>query len=146
MSSLTVVRRIAARPSIVFEVLTTPEGMISWWGPDNLPAVAATADARVGGHYQVRFRTLDGMEHECSGQFLEVVKFELIVMTWQWTSGGVPEEEDGVSRVELHLRAIDTGTELTVIHSALRNEASAGNHEWGWNGALNKIVRNFAAK
>lgn len=145
MTSLTVVRRIAARPSIVFEALTTPEGIISWWGPDDLPAVTATADARVGGRYQVRFRTLDGVEHETSGQFLEVVKFELIVMSWQWTSGGVPEEHDAVSRVELHLRPIDTGTELTVIHVSLQNEASARNHEWGWNGALDKLARNLAA-
>jgi uncharacterized protein YndB with AHSA1/START domain len=145
MTSLTVIRRIAARPSIVFDALTTPEGMISWWGPDDLPAVAATADARVGGGYQVRFRTLDGLEHETSGEFLEIVKFERIVLSWRWTSGGVPEERGALSRVELHLRAIDAGTELTVIHSGLQDEASARNHERGWNGALDKLVRNLAA-
>ncbi|MEJ0020180.1 MAG: metalloregulator ArsR/SmtB family transcription factor [Acetobacteraceae bacterium] len=33
MTSLTLVRRIAARPSIVFEALTTPDGIACWWGP-----------------------------------------------------------------------------------------------------------------
>ena len=37
MTSLTLVRRIRARPSIVFDALTTPEGIASWWGPDEGP-------------------------------------------------------------------------------------------------------------
>ena len=143
--NLTVVRRITARPSIVFDALVTAEAMISWWGPDDLPALEARSDARVGGRYDVRFRTLDGMEHHCSGQYLEVVRFERIVMSWNWISGGVPEERGATSRVELRLRAIDGGTELTVVHSALQNEASASNHERGWNGALDKLIRTLNA-
>jgi uncharacterized protein YndB with AHSA1/START domain len=30
MTSLTLVRRIGARPSIVFDALTTPEGIARW--------------------------------------------------------------------------------------------------------------------
>ena len=40
MTSLTLVRRIAARPSIVFDALTTADGMASWWGPDAGPVLA----------------------------------------------------------------------------------------------------------
>lgn len=143
MTSVTVIRRIAARPAIVFEALATSEGMTSWFGPDDVPVVSARADPRVGGRFQVRFRTQDGLEHECAGQFLELVRPERIVMSWQWTSGGVPQERESVSRLELHLRAIDTGTELTLVHAALRDEVSARSHEGGWAGALDKLVRNF---
>jgi len=143
LSNVTIVRCIAARPAIVFEALATPEGLMSWWGPDDLPVVAATADLRVRGRFQVRFRTADGLEHECAGQFLEIVRPERIVMSWQWISGGEPREREAVSRLELHLRAIETGTELTLVHAALHDEASARNHEWGWNGALDKLLRNF---
>jgi uncharacterized protein YndB with AHSA1/START domain len=48
MKSLTLVRRIAARPAIVFEALTTADGVAAWWGPDDLPVVRAEMDARVG--------------------------------------------------------------------------------------------------
>lgn len=144
MTSVAHIRRIAARPAIVFEALTTSEGMASWWGPDDLPVVSAQADPRVGGHFRVRFHTQDGLEHECAGQFLEIVRHERIVMSWQWTSGGEPSERENVSRLELHLRAIDTGTELTLVHAALRDEVSARSHERGWEGALDKLVRNFA--
>ncbi|MGA9854403.1 MAG: SRPBCC domain-containing protein [Gammaproteobacteria bacterium] len=141
---MTLVRRIAARPSIVFDALSTEEGMTSWWGPADYPVLAAKADVQVGGRFQVRFRTEDGLEHECAGVFLEISRPERIVMSWQWTSGGEPQEKENVSRIELHLRAIDTGTELTLIHAALRDEISARDHEWGWSGALDKLMRNFA--
>ena len=44
MTSLTIVRRIAARPSIVFDALTTPEGIACWWGPDAGPVLLAETD------------------------------------------------------------------------------------------------------
>ena len=144
MSEATVIRRIAARPSIVFGALTTSEGMRSWWGPNDIPVLSAASDVRVGGSFCVRFRTSDGLEHECAGRFLEIDEPRRIVMSWQWTSGGEPGEEERISRVEMHLRPIDTGTELTLIHADLRDAVSAGHHENGWAGALDKLVTMMA--
>ena len=146
MSELTLVRRIAARPSIVFDALTTAESMTSWWGPDEGPVLSAACDAKVGGRFCVRFRKLDGTEHECSGEFLEIDEPRRIVMSWQWIAGGPTPERERVSRLELHLRPIDTGTELTLIHAALCDEPSALSHGEGWAGALDKLVRRFAAR
>jgi uncharacterized protein YndB with AHSA1/START domain len=144
MSEVTCVRRIAARPSIVFDALTSAEGMAFWWSPDDGPVISAASDPRVGGRFRIRFRKLDGSEHECSGEFLELEEPHRIVMRFEWTSGGVPEERDRTSHVELHLRLIDTGTELTVTHAGLYNEASARNHSSGWAAGLDKLVRRFA--
>jgi len=44
---------------------------------------------------------------------------------------------------EIDLRPIDTGTEITFTHSRLQTEASRASHEWGWNGALDKLARHF---
>lgn len=143
MTSLTIVRRIKARPSIVFDALSTLEGLTSWWGPDDLPVVAAEADIRVKGDFRVLFRTADGREHECTGQFVEIRKPDRIVMTWRWNLGGVPEEYGRTSRVELRLRPIPEGTELTLIHADLHNAASAQSHQRGWEGALNKLPRSL---
>ena len=104
MTSLTLVRRIAARPSIVFDALTTPDGIACWWGPDDGPVLLAETDVRVGGRFRVRFRMLDGTEHESSGQYIEVVKPTRLVMSWRWTHGGEPEEAGEESRVEIDLR------------------------------------------
>ena len=146
MKSLTLVRRIAARPSIVFEAMTTPEGVAAWFGPDDLPVVHAEMDARVGGAYRVRFRSLDGTdghEHEACGEFLEMVPPRRIVMSWNWAVGGVPEERGRTSRVEIELRPIGDGTELTFTHASLWNEASEESHTGGWTGALDKLVRHL---
>lgn len=143
MTSLTLVRRIKASPAILFEAFTTTEGLTGWWGPDDLPVLSAEADVRAGGAYRVRFGTRDGLQHECAGEFLEVVRPERLVMSWRWTSGGVPQEREAVSRVELHLRAVGTETELTLIHAALADEDSRLSHEGGWGGALDKLERAF---
>src|SRR4249920_1809574 len=121
MTSLTLVRRIKARPSIVFDALTTAEGIASWWGPDGGPVLVAESDPQVGGRFRVRFRTLDGSEHEGSG------------------------EDPGESLVEIRLRAIAEGTELTFTHSRLHDEESRRSHEQGWNGALDKLERHCLA-
>ena len=85
MTALTLVRHIRAQPATVFALLSSAEGLASWWGPDDLPVLFAEADVRIGGAYRVRFRTADGREHECAGEFLDVAPTARIVMTWRWT-------------------------------------------------------------
>jgi uncharacterized protein YndB with AHSA1/START domain len=143
MTSLTLVRRIAARPAIVFDLLTTPDGIRCWWGPDDGPVLLAETDVHVGGRFRVRFRMLDGTEHESTGQYIEVVRPVRLVMSWRWTEGGEADEADEISRVEIDLRPIDLGTELTFTHARLRTDASRDSHQWGWNGALDKLERRF---
>ena len=142
MTSLTIVRRIAARPSIVFDALTTPEGIVSWWGPDGGPVLVAETDVRVGGRYRVRFRMLDGSEHESTGEYQEVEKPRRLVMSWRWVQGG---DDPGHSRLEFHLRPTPEGTELTLTHARLRDEATRDSHERGWNGSLDKLERHILA-
>jgi uncharacterized protein YndB with AHSA1/START domain len=140
MTSLTFVRRITARPLIVFDALITPEGLSCWWGPDAGPVLLAETDARVGGSFRVRFRTLDSSEHECSGKYIEIVKPERLAMSWRWLGGA---EGPGESRLKFDLRAIAEGTELTLTHSRLFGEESRRSHQEGWSGALDKLERHF---
>jgi len=140
MTSLTLVRKIAARPSIVFDALTSPEGIVHWWGPDAGPVLLAETDVKVGGRFRVRFRTLDGSEHESSGEYLEIARPKRLAMSWQWKGG----EDPGESLVEIDLRAVAEGTELTFTHSRLHDEETRRSHEEGWSGALDKLVRHFS--
>jgi len=140
MTSLTIVRRIKARPSVVFDAISTPAGIMSWWGPDPGPVLIAETDVRVGGRYRVRFRMLNGSEHETVGMYQVVEKPWRLAMTWQWIEGG---GGPGESRLEFVLREIPEGTELTLTHDKLRDAESAKGHESGWNGALDKLERFF---
>lgn len=141
MTSVTIVRRIRARPAIVFEAMTTAEGIAQWWGPEVWPVLAAQSDPRPGGNYCVRFRTADGAEHESRGEFLEFVAPSRVVMSWRWTQGG---DDPGVSRVEIALRAVPEGTELTFTHAQLHSEESAKSHESGWSRAFDQLERVLA--
>lgn len=140
MTSLTLVRRIAARPSIVFDALITVDGVSCWWGPDAGPVLVAEIDARAGGSFRVRFRKLDGSEHECSGEYIEIVRPERLAMSWRWLGAA---EDPGLSRVEFDLRVIAEGTELTLTHSRLSDEESCRSHQEGWSGSLDKLERHF---
>ena len=141
MTSLTLVRLIKARPQIVFDALVTAEGIAQWWGPDAGPVLLAESDPRVGGRFRVRFRMLDSTEHESSGEFLEIMRPERIVMSWRW-QGGL--EDPGESRIEITLSAVAEGTQLTFNHSLLHDEESRRSHEQGWSGALDKLELHFA--
>lgn len=141
MNSITLVRRIRARPSIVFDALTTVEGIASWWGPDDVPVVRVEVDARVGGEYRVRFRTLDGREHEAYGTFLELVAPRRVVMSWNYALGGEAEEHGRTSRIEIDLVPFDGGTDLRFTHADLASGASELSHAWGWTGSFDKLVK-----
>jgi uncharacterized protein YndB with AHSA1/START domain len=140
LTSLSIVRRIAARPSVVFDAISTPEGLTGWMGPDAGPVLLAETDLRIGGGYRVRFRMLDGSEHECAGVYLEIDKPRRLVMSWRWTHGG---DDPGESHLSFELRPISEGTELTLTHAQLQTDAAAESHKWGWNGALDKLERHL---
>ena len=140
MTSLTLVRRIKARPQVVFDAVTTAEGIAHWWGPDAGPVLLSESDPRVGGRYRVRLRMLDRTEHESSGEFLEIARPERVVLSWRWTGG---LEDPGESRIEITLRAVPEGTELTFTHSRLYDEDSRRGHEKGWTGSLDKLEAHF---
>jgi uncharacterized protein YndB with AHSA1/START domain len=139
VTSLTLVRRIAARPSIVFEAMTTAEGIASWWGPDAGPVLLSESDPKVGGRYRLRFRTLDGNEYETSGEFLEVRAPERVAMSWHWA------DDEDETRIEIDLRAVDGGTEVTFTQSRFADEATRDGHKKGWSGSFDKLERRFSA-
>lgn len=137
-TSTVLIRKIRARPELVFDAFVQPEQIIRWWGPDAGPVLLAETDPRVGGEWRVRFRMLDGSVNESFGTYVEVDRPHRIVMTWRWV-----ETRDWESMVEVQLKPIEIGTELTFTHARLRNEDVAASHEKGWSGALAKLVAMF---
>jgi uncharacterized protein YndB with AHSA1/START domain len=57
-------------------------------------------------------------------------------MSWRWKGG---QEDPNESRVEIVLRVIPEGTEITFTHSLLSDDATRRSHEEGWAGALDKL-------
>jgi uncharacterized protein YndB with AHSA1/START domain len=80
------------------------------------------------------FRLLNGEEHNPTGIYREVVPDRKLVFTWEWP--GMPERE---SLVTFLLEPFNDGTELTLIHEYLPDEAARKSHEQGWQGLLDKL-------
>ena len=106
--SLTVVRRIKASPAKVYAAWTRPEVLARWWGPDGGPVLSAEADPR--GRFRIVFQTLDGMTHECQGEYREVVPERKLVFTWEWAA--TPDRRFPGNSRSTH----DTGWSGTRLH------------------------------
>lgn len=123
--------RIAARPEIVFRLLTDPQGMLRWQG------IEAEVDAQPGGVFRVRVNDLG---HTEEGRFLEVTPFTRIVLTWGWAPGpfDIPA---GSTTVEYTLTPDGDGTLLHLLHHGLpETPAIASAHGVGWDHYLERLV------
>lgn len=136
--SLTLIRQINAPPAEVFAAWIDPAKISQWWGPDAGPVLSAAADFRPGGRFSVVFRMEDGEENNSLGEYLEVVPNKKLVFSWHWKI--TPER---VSRVTVLFEPKDGGTELTLIHERLFDDATRDDHREGWIGALAKLEAMF---
>ena len=134
LPSLTIVCRIKASPAKLYAAITKPQLMMQWWGPDAGPTLKAEADVRPGGRFDIVFRLLDGSEHNPTGIYREVVPDKKLVFTWEW-----PGMAERTSLVTFLLEPFDGGTELTLIHAQLPDEAACESHKAGWTGWIDKL-------
>lgn len=132
--SLTLRRRIKARPEDIYAAWTDPQKIVRWWGPAGAEPLHAQTDACIGGRFRVTFRTPDGEEHDVSGIYREVVPNEKLVFTWEWRT--MPERQ---SLVTIALKNMGDETQLTLIHEQFFDEPARDRHEYGWTGALDKL-------
>jgi uncharacterized protein YndB with AHSA1/START domain len=122
----------------VWRAWTDPQALSRWFGPGNTECVTrADLDVRVGGRYDIAFRTGDGQEHGVSGTYQEVAPHRRLSFTWAWKS--TPER---VSVVTIDLRPTPGGgTQLDFRHDRFFDRTARDNHERGWGGTFQKLDR-----
>ncbi|QEX19289.1 hypothetical protein FRZ44_46020 [Hypericibacter terrae] len=135
-ASLTLKRRLKASPARVYQAWTDPKMMIDWWSPAEFETLITEADPRVGGRFRVLMRGPDGVEHDVSGVYRELVRDEKLVFSWAWKT--TPDE---VSQVTVTLKRDGDGTLLTLTHDQFVDVATRDSHSGGWSGALDKLER-----
>jgi uncharacterized protein YndB with AHSA1/START domain len=118
---------IAAPAAVVWELLTTADGLTRWVGP------AATAEPVPGG--ELRWMHPDGST--VVGRFLELVPHRRIVFTYGWDDGrmGVPPES---TTVEIELEEHDGRTTLRLTHRGLPPQ-TVPDHQRGWEYFLGRL-------
>jgi uncharacterized protein YndB with AHSA1/START domain len=137
-NALTLTREYPVPREKVWRAWTDPQALSRWFGPGDTECVTrAELDVRVGGRYDIGFRTENGEEHGVSGVYQEVTPPDRISFTWAWQS--TPERVSVVT-IELHSTE-DGGTRLDFRHDRFFDRAARDNHERGWSGTFQKLER-----
>jgi uncharacterized protein YndB with AHSA1/START domain len=118
---------IAAPATVVWELLTTAEGLVRWVGPE------AAAEPEPGG----RLRWMHPNGATVVGRFVELDPPRRLVFTYGWEDGrmGVPPES---TTVEIELSEAEGVTTLRLVHRGLPPEAVEP-HEHGWQYFLGRL-------
>ena len=134
--SLTITRRLRARPERVFAAWTQAEQLVQWFGPPNVKpgSIEAELDARIGGRYRISFVRDDGEYFEAGGIYRDIVPNELLEFSWAWHS--TPERE---SLVTISLKPDGAGTLMVFHHAQFFDESARDNHQRGWTSFLDKL-------
>ncbi|MGW1775876.1 SRPBCC family protein [Streptomyces sp. NPDC002104] len=131
MDTVTLERRIAARPEAVFGFFTDRDRWLSWMGD-----AEATFSFEPGGPYRTR---VSG-ENVASGRFLTLDPPERLVLTWNW-EGSPPLTPAGPTRLEITLAPTPAGTVLHLTHSGLPTTESCEAHAELWQHYIDRLAQ-----
>jgi uncharacterized protein YndB with AHSA1/START domain len=135
MSQIRDERKLAAAPELVWQGLTTADGLLGWFWPRRLdPQIEV--DLRVGGRYRIASSV---MGSAVSGEYTTVRPVDLLELGWQW------DGEDVASSVTVTLTPYGDGTTLVVEHDGLA-DSEVANHAQGWSDCLDRLPDWLAAR
>ena len=124
--SFQTVIQIEASPEDVYEHFVDPRKLVSWMGD------FARLEAVSGGLFSV---DISGVL--IRGHYVTLEKPSLIEVAWG--EAGNDRMPPGSTQLRISLRARDTGTELTLVHSGLGPE-EAKKHAIGWPHFLERLA------
>lgn len=143
--TLTLVRRFPASRERVWRAFTELDEVVAWFGPEGFSCEIHHWDARPGGSWSVTMISPDGGRYPVSASIREVRPPERLVYTWVWgAQHGNETIEERETLVTIELRSVGDVTELTLVHTLLRDHASAESHGGGWTSTLNRLARLLA--
>lgn len=76
---LRIVRTFKAPIALLWEVWTTPEHIVNWWGPNGFTNTIHTMDLKEGGEWLLTMHAPDGTNYPNRSTFKEIVPLKKIV-------------------------------------------------------------------
>jgi uncharacterized protein YndB with AHSA1/START domain len=117
---------IECSPETLFTFFIDPETMIRWMGTTVL------LEPKIGGKYRLDINGSD----IASGEYIELVQNEKIVMTFGWEKSKLVPP--GSSTLEFRLIPKDNGTQLLLTHYDLPVEEISP-HQHGWTHYMTRL-------
>ena len=125
-TDVTVTRRFKASAERVFDAWLDPKTAAAFFfATPTGEMVRCEIDGRVGGRFTMTDRR-DGEDVEHTGEYLEIDRPRRLVFTF-----AVPKYDSGETRVEIDIRPLDEGCELTLTHRGVW-QGYAERTEGGW--------------
>ena len=132
-------RLIAASPEELFRLWTTPELLVTWWGPDGVDIPEHALDIRPGGEWRTTMRQPNGTRHTVSGTYLEIDPPRRLVFTWAWEDAAGVRGHETV--VDVRFEAAPGGTRLVLHQARFLDRESRDLHQYGWSSSFDCLVR-----
>lgn len=125
----------------VYEAWTNAEILAKWFGPEEFKVLKAQSNVIVGGKYEIVIESPDGKIIKHYGEYLSVAVPQTLVFTWvlkdQDCAGS--ENQQAITLVSLEFKETDEGTQLTLIHEKLPDQAACDGHRFGWESSFNSL-------
>ena len=131
----------AAAPERVFAAWTRPEAVMKWFGKAPNSLVSADIDLRPGGIWRFVMSRDDDRSIGFEGQYLEIEPAKKLVFSWAHVVEHANGEREATpySRVEVTFSPKGAGTDLRLVHSAVRSEDARRGIGGGWEAAFTHL-------
>jgi uncharacterized protein YndB with AHSA1/START domain len=138
--ALEVRRRVPAPPQVVFDYWTDPEQVRHWLGGSAMNVPHASIDLRVGGEYEYKLLSPEGVNSRILGTFLAIQEPKQLIYTW------IVENDAGRSpKTTVSIEFLDLGdeTEIVIVHEGFLDLGVRAAHEEGWGVCFDALIPLF---
>ena len=131
-------RVLKTTPEKLYRAFLEPDGLAKWLPPYGFTCTVHHFEARVGGTHKMSFRNFStGNSHAFGGEYLELVPNQLIRYNDKFDDPNMP----GVMTVTVKLRAVDCGTELSVVQENIPAMIPVESCYLGWQESLAQLAQ-----
>lgn len=147
--TLTITRDFNVPRTLAFEVWTSPQHLMRWWGPRDAQGLdfstpSCDIDFRPGGKWRMCIQARDGMTLWQHGTYHEIVEPERLVFSFAWDNGGDAGVETLVT-VTFEELAADK-TRLTFTQTGFNSDPQRNGHVTGWAQCLDRLYAYLEAR
>ena len=131
-------RVLRSAPDRVYRAFLNPDAMAKWLPPYGFTCTVHHFEPRVGGTHRMSFRNFStGSSHAFGGEYLELVPDQLIRYNDKFDDPNLP----GVMNVTVKLRAVDCGTELSIVQENIPAVIPVESCYLGWQESLAQLAQ-----
>jgi uncharacterized protein YndB with AHSA1/START domain len=125
----------ASRPT-VWQMITNPDQLAKWWGPEGFTAPSVDFEPRVGESFRIAMQPPTGQPFYLLGDFREVNPPSRLSYTFVWDP---PDPYDRETVVTLSLQDGGERTELQLTQGEFSTQERLDLHTNGWRESLERL-------